>query len=243
MVKGTFKLLFFLIFLAFLAVAVNVVSYFIYPDVSKLRKKNPGKTNLMLYMEEKSRTRGGKLMISQDWVPLQGISVSLREAVLIAEDDKFWHHEGFDFEALQRALEEDIKNKKFKSGGSTITQQLAKNLYLTPSKNPLRKLKEAVLAWRLERSLSKARILEIYLNVAQWGENIFGVETASRHYYGKRASELTPWESARLASVLPNPKKYSPTGNSRYVKNRSRIIYNIMSRRGVVPARYAPDPL
>lgn len=243
MVKGTFKLLFLLAFLASLAVAVNVVSYFIYPDVSKLKKKNPGKTNLMLYMEEKSRTKGRKLMISQDWVPLQGISVSLREAVLIAEDDKFWHHEGFDVEALQRALEEDIKNKKFKSGGSTITQQLAKNLYLTPSKNPLRKLKEAVLAWRLERSLSKARILEIYLNVAQWGEHIFGVEMASRHYYGKRASELTPWESARLASVLPNPKKYSPTGNSRYVEYRSRIIYNIMSRRGFVPARYAPDPL
>lgn len=243
MVKGTFKLLFLLAFLASLAVAVNVVSYFIYPDVSKLKKKNPGKTNLMLYMEEKSRTKGRKLMISQDWVPLQGISVSLREAVLIAEDDKFWHHEGFDVEALQRALEEDIKNKKFKSGGSTITQQLAKNLYLTPSKNPLRKLKEAVLAWRLERSLSKARILEIYLNVAQWGEHIFGVEMASRHYYGKRASELTPWESARLASVLPNPKKYSPTGNSRYVEYRSRIIYNIMSMRGFAPARYAPDPL
>jgi monofunctional biosynthetic peptidoglycan transglycosylase len=155
-------------------------------------------------------------------------------AVVIAEDDKFWRHEGFDFEALRKAIEKDIKAGRLKYGGSTITQQLVKNLYLSPSKNPLRKLKEAVLAWRLERELSKRRILELYLNVAEWGEGIFGIEAASRHYYGKPASALDPEEAARLASVLPNPRRYSPVGQSRYVENRARIINYIMLKRGIV---------
>ncbi|HAK89281.1 MAG TPA: monofunctional biosynthetic peptidoglycan transglycosylase [Nitrospiraceae bacterium] len=160
------------------------------------------------------------------------------KAVLIAEDDKFYRHEGFDFEAIQKALEKDIKKKKFKFGGSTISQQLAKNLYLTPSKNPVRKIKEAVLTWRIESTLSKRRILELYLNVAEWGEGIFGIEAAARHYYGKSASALAPEEAARLASVLPNPRKYNPIGTSKYVENRSRIIYDIMVRRGIVIPEY-----
>ncbi len=176
--------------------------------------------------------------MNQTWVPLSDISPYLVKAVLIAEDDKFWSHEGFDYEAIQKALEKDMKAGRFKFGGSTISQQLARNLYLSPAKNPLRKVREAIITWRMEKILSKRRILELYLNLVEWGEGIFGVEAASRHYYGKPSSELTPEEAARLASVLPNPRKYNPLGDQRYVINRSNAIYNIMTRRGIVIPEY-----
>ncbi len=220
--------------------------YFIYPDVSVLKKESPKKSSFMKYREEEWAREGKKTRISQIWTPISRVSPYLVKAVLIAEDDKFWSHEGFDFDAIEKAVEKDIKQKKFKAGASTISQQLAKNLYLTPSKNPVRKIKEAILTWRIERKLSKKRILELYLNVAEWGEGIFGIEAASRHYYGKSASALTPEEAARLAVVLPNPRKYSPVGNSRYVENRSRIIYNVMVKRGIVVKEYedvAADPM
>jgi len=176
--------------------------------------------------------------MDQSWVPLSRISPYLIKAVLIAEDDKFWRHEGFDYEAIQRAIEKDLKAKKFKSGGSTITQQLARNLFLSPEKSLIRKISEAVITWRMEKVLSKRRILELYLNVAEWGEGIFGVDAASRHYYGKSSSELTPEEAARLAAILPNPRRYSPVGDQRYVINRSNLIYSIMIQRGIVIPEY-----
>lgn len=220
------------------ALLLGIAYYFIFPDISKLKKENPKKTSFMEYREREWREKGKKIKITQIWTPLSNISPYLIKAVLIAEDDKFYRHEGFDFEAIQKAIEKDIKKKKFKFGGSTISQQLAKNLYLTPSKNPIRKIKEAILTWRIERTLSKKRILEIYLNAAEWGKGIFGIEAASRHYYGKPASALAPEEAARLASVLPNPRKYNPIGTSKYVENRSRIIYDIMVRRGIVIPEY-----
>jgi len=211
---------------------------FFYPDISRLKKENPAKTSFMKDREEEWRKPGSTIRIHQRWIPLQRVSPYLVKAVLIAEDDKFYQHEGFDFEAIQKAIEKDIKQKKFKFGGSTISQQLAKNLYLSSSKNPLRKLMEAFLTWRIETTLSKKRILELYLNVAEWGEGIFGIEAASLHYYGKPAADLTPEEAARLASVLPNPRKYNPAGSSKYVENRSRTIYNIMVKRGNVTEEY-----
>ena len=220
------------------ALLLGIAYYFIFPDISKLKKENPKKTSFMEYREREWREKGKKIKITQIWTPLSNISPYLIKAVLIAEDDKFYRHEGFDFEAIQKAIEKDIKKKKFKFGGSTISQQLAKNLYLTPSKNPIRKIKEAILTWRIERTLSKKRILEIYLNAAEWGEGIFGIEAASRHYYSKPASALAPEEAARLASVLPNPRKYNPIGTSKYVETRSRIIYDIMVRRGIVIPEY-----
>ncbi len=188
----------------------------------------------MEYREKEWQREGKNLKIKRQWVPLKRISPYLIKAVLIAEDDKFYQHEGFDFEAIQKAMEKDFKEGKFKAGGSTISQQLAKNLFLSPSKNPIRKLKEAILTWRLERALPKKRIMELYLNVVEWGEGIFGIETAARNYYGKPASALGPEESARLAAVLPNPRKYNPLSKSKFVVNRSRIFYNIMVRRGIV---------
>ncbi len=222
-----------------LALAVFVAFQFVYPNVSALKKTNPKKTAMMEYREAEWKREGKKYRIDQKWVPLRAISPYLIKAVLIGEDDKFWRHEGFDYEAMQKAMEKDIKAKKFKLGGSTISQQLAKNLYLSPSKNPVRKLREAIITWRMERTLSKKRILELYLNVAEWGDKgIFGIGAASRHYYGKPASALGPEEAARLAAVLPNPRKYSPLGGQRYVVNRSNLIYNIMVRRGIVVPEY-----
>jgi monofunctional biosynthetic peptidoglycan transglycosylase len=217
---------------------VDIGRYFVYPNVASLKKSCPQKTAFMKYREKIWKEKGIKRKIINIWVPLSSVSPYVMKAVIIAEDDKFWSHEGFDFEAMQKALEKDIKKKKFKAGGSTISQQLAKNLYLTPSKNPIRKLKEAILTWRLERQLSKRRIMELYLNVAEWGDGIYGIEAAARKDYGKHASELTAREAAALAAVIPNPRRYKPDGTSRYVEGQSERIYQIMVRRGIVIPDY-----
>ena len=220
------------------ALFLNICFYFIYPDVSMLKKKHPEKTAIMEYREREWQRQGINKKIKYKWVPLSKISPYVIKAVIIAEDDKFWSHEGFDFEAIEKAIEKDIKKKRFKAGGSTISQQLAKNLYLSLSKNPVRKLKEAVLTWRIERSLSKRKIIELYLNIAEWGDGLFGIEVAAQHYFGKHASSLTAEEAANLAAVLPNPRRYSPTGKTRYVVNRPARIYRIMIRRGIVIPEY-----
>lgn len=216
---------------AALVILATLIYFFFTPNISKLIKENPKKTAFMAYREQEWKNEGKRCRIDQRWVPLSRISPCLISAVTIAEDDKFWVHEGFDYDAIQKAVEKDLKAGEFKLGGSTISQQLAKNLYLSPAKNPFRKAREAVITWRMERVLTKKRILELYLNVIEWGEGIFGAEAAARHYYGKSASRITPHEAARLAAVLPNPRKYSPTGNHRYVVKRSNHIYRIMARR------------
>jgi monofunctional glycosyltransferase len=207
---------------------------FIFPDVSKLKKENPRKTSFMEYREKEWQVEGKNIHIRQQWVPLSRISPFLIKAVIIAEDDKFWKHEGFDYDAIQKAIEKDLQAGKLKAGGSTISQQLAKNLYLNPSKNPWRKIREAIITWRIEHTLSKKRIIELYLNVVEWGDGIFGIEAAARNYFGKSAATLGPNEAARLAVVLPNPRKLSPTGNSRYVAKRAEVIQRIMVKRGIV---------
>jgi monofunctional biosynthetic peptidoglycan transglycosylase len=227
-----------LIFLISLLILPLLLYFLFVPDLSKLKKGNPQKTALMEYREKESKEKGKRFRINQIWVRLSNISPYLVKAVLIAEDDKFWIHEGFDYEAIQKAIEKDIKAGKFKFGGSTISQQLARNLYLSPAKNPLRKMREAIITWRMERVLSKRRILELYLNLVEWGEGIFGVEAASRYYYGKPSSELIPQEAARLAAVLPSPRRYNPAGDQRYVVNRSNAIYNIMIQRGIIAPEY-----
>ena len=162
----------------------------------------------------------------------------MAKAVVISEDDKFWSHRGFDFDAMEKATEKDLEEGRLKFGGSTISQQLVKNLYLSPSKNPFRKLTEALITWRMEKTLSKRRILELYLNVAEWGEGIFGVEAASLHYYGKPAALVTAEEASRLAAVLPNPRRYAVNGASRHVQRRAEAIYTIMKKRGIVVEYY-----
>ncbi|MHB9097330.1 MAG: monofunctional biosynthetic peptidoglycan transglycosylase [Syntrophales bacterium] len=229
------------LFIAILIAAAFVSSvavYLVHPNVSRLKQERPQKTSFMEYRERQWQRAGMRKKILQTWVPLARISPYVIKAVIIAEDDKFWAHEGFDFEAIQKALEKDLKKRKFQAGGSTISQQLVKNLYLTPSRNPIRKLKEAVLTWRLERNLSKRRIIEIYLNVAEWGDGIFGIEAASRHYFGKSAADLTAREATLLAAILPSPLRYRPVGGGGYVEKRAEAILHIMVLRGIVIPDY-----
>lgn len=227
------------IFLALLGALLLAALYVAaFPDIAVLKKTNPSKTSFMKFREAEWRASGQKKKVRQVWVPLSGISPYLVKGLIIAEDDKFWSHEGFDYEAIQEAIEKDLKSKKYKKGGSTISQQLAKNLYLSPEKSLLRKLREAVITWKLERTLSKRRILEIYLNVVEWGDGLYGVEAASLYYFGKPASQVTPMEASRLVSVLPNPRKFKADGNQKYVLNRSEMIYQIMVKRGIVVPEY-----
>jgi monofunctional biosynthetic peptidoglycan transglycosylase len=236
--RHTRRFILLLLFVSFL----SILYFFCVPDLSKLKKEKPRKTALMEFRVQESKKRGKPFRIYQTWVPLSKISPFLVKAVLIAEDDKFWNHEGFDYEAIQEALERDMKARKLKFGGSTISQQLARNLYLSPEKSLVRKLREAFITWRMEKILTKRRILELYLNLVEWGEGIFGVEAASRHYYGKPSFELTPQEASRLAAVLPNPRKYHPVGDQRYVVNRSIVIYQMMIQRGMIIPEYEEMP-
>ncbi|MDD2829215.1 MAG: monofunctional biosynthetic peptidoglycan transglycosylase [Sulfuricurvum sp.] len=214
-------------------VTLDIVRYVVYPNVSTLKNENPIPTAFMEYRQEQWASENRDMQITQKWVSMNQISPNIIKAVLIGEDDGFYHHDGFDVKGMENAIERSIQ-KKTLAGGSTISQQLSKNLYLSPSKNPVRKIKEAIITWRIEKTLSKRRILEIYLNVAEWGDGIFGIEAAARHYYHKSAKNLSGDEAAHLAAVLPNPIKYNPTGNQKYVINRSRIILKTMKRRGVI---------
>ena len=216
---------------------LDIGRYFIYPNIDDLKKVRPVPTAFMEYRESQWADENRDMHITQQWVSMDKISPNIIKAVLIGEDDGFYHHDGFDVKGMENAIERSIK-KGTLAGGSTISQQLSKNLYLSPSKNPVRKIKEAIITWRIEKTLSKRRILEIYLNVAEWGDGIFGIEAAAHHYYHKSAKNLTADEASRLAAVLPNPIRYNPKGNQPYVKNRARIIYKTMQRRGVIQSIY-----
>jgi monofunctional biosynthetic peptidoglycan transglycosylase len=213
---------------------VDIGRYVFIPDVAELKKTNPIPSSFMEYRMAQWKEEGLDKNITQKWVKLKQISPYVIKAVLISEDDKFWNHDGFDTKGLEDAFERNLKEGKFSAGGSTISQQLSKNLYLDPSKNPIRKIKEAILTYRIENTLSKKRIIEIYLNVAEWGDGIFGIEAAARHYFHKSAKNLTAMEAAKLASVLPNPIIYNPIGNQKIVLKKANRLFKIMQRRGIV---------
>ena len=218
------------LFLALLA--TDIAMSFVYPGVSALKKENPQKTAFMEYREKQWAKEGIHKAVIQKWVPLKRISPYLIKAVIIAEDDKFWGHEGFDFVAMQQALEKDIKKRQFKAGGSTISQQLAKNLYLSSEKSLIRKLREYFLAVRLEEELPKNRIFHLYLNVIEFGPGIFGVEAAARHYFGKSVGQLNLEEIVRLTAVIPKPLVESPTRNSRWLKWRAGWLLSTLRKTG-----------
>jgi monofunctional biosynthetic peptidoglycan transglycosylase len=172
-------------------------------------RTNPvGETSFMAYRMDELRAKSPKATLSYQWVPYDRISNNLKKAMVAAEDSKFVDHEGFDWEGIQNALEKNQKKGKVVAGGSTITQQLAKNLFLTPSRSYWRKAEEAVITVMLEAMLPKQRILEIYLNVIEWGNGVFGAEAAAKRYFGVPASQLTPEQAARLAAMAPNPRFY-----------------------------------
>jgi monofunctional biosynthetic peptidoglycan transglycosylase len=198
------------------------------PDVRPLKTTNPSTTAFMELRGEEARASGKPAKHSQRWIAYNHISKDLQRAVLVAEDDAFWQHEGVDFEQLQESLQRDWAKGRFVRGGSTITQQLAKNLYLSPSKNPLRKLRELVIARRLEAELKKARILELYLNVIEWGDGIWGAEAAARAYYGTSAANLGPAESALLAAAIINPRVLNPARPTAGLLRRQQLILRRM---------------
>jgi monofunctional biosynthetic peptidoglycan transglycosylase len=210
------------------------------PDVSDLKTKNPTTTRLMTYRESQYQREGIRVTKRQRWVSLSLISPDLIRAVLISEDDKFYDHEGFDWVGIREALGKNWQQRRIVMGGSTITQQLAKNLYLKPTRNPIRKIQEAWIASRLEKTLSKRRILEIYLNVIEWGGGVYGAEAASQLYYNKPASELTLAQAIRLASVLPNPIRYSPLSDSskRMLKKRRTIALRMLQKHVITEDEY-----
>jgi len=198
--------------------------YLSLPDVRPLRKQNPATTAFMELRAREADKAGKKPRKVQLWVAYERISPSLKRAVIVAEDAAFFSHEGVDLAELEKSFEDSWQKGKRMRGGSTITQQLAKNLYLSPSRNPVRKVEELLIARRLEAELSKRRILELYLNVIEWGDGIWGAEAAARSYFKKPASALGPDESALLAASIINPRRYSPARPSKYLLRRQELI-------------------
>jgi monofunctional glycosyltransferase len=219
--------------IAAVAFGVLAYAYLTLPDVRPLRTSNPTSTAFMDLRAREARERGQTPRRVQIWVRYGSISRDLVRAVLVAEDDAFWQHDGIDYAQIQESLQTDWERGRLARGGSTITQQLAKNLYLSPSRNPVRKLRELIIARRLEAELKKSRILEIYLNVIEWGDGVWGAEAASRTYFHKRSAELTPSESALLAAVIINPRVLNPARPNARVVRRQQLI---LRRMGVVAA-------
>ncbi len=198
------------------------------PDVAPFKRHNPQTT---AYIELRRAKTPPRLI----WVAWDQISENLKNGVLIAEDDTFYQHQGIDWESMKAALAKDWELKRFAYGASTITQQLARNLYLSPSKNPLRKIKEILIARRLEKVLGKRRIFELYLNVVEWGKGIYGAEAAAQVYFNKSAADLTAEEAAAMAAVLPNPHRWNPAVRGPYVERNSRRIMDRMRASGFLP--------
>lgn len=201
-----------------------------WPDVAALARENPTTTAFIEDYRQRDRARGGSGEVAWRWVPYERISPQLKQAVLVAEDINFHSHKGFEWEEMRRAIEDTREEGKPLRGASTLTQQLAKNLWLSPSRNPWRKVKEALLTMQLERHLDKRRILELYLNVAELGPGIYGAEAAARHYFGKPAADLTPREAAALAASLPHPSTWHPGSDSSTYRRRVDRIARRMAR-------------
>jgi monofunctional glycosyltransferase len=195
--------------------------YYSLPTVSLLKQHNPKTSALMELRAEEYRQKKIRAPRRQVWVAYDAISDHLKKAILVNEDAAFFSHKGVDLEELKAALKKDWETMSFNRGGSTITMQLAKNLYLNPSKNPLRKIKEIVIAWQLEQTLTKPRIFEIYLNIVEWGRNVYGAEAAARFYFEKSAADLDPIEAATLAALLPSPR----TSKERNILLRRNLIF------------------
>ncbi len=186
-------------------------------------------------MEQRAGEQGAKARPIRTWASYNSISPHLRNAVLIAEDSAFFQHSGYDLEQIKESARRNWKEKRLARGASTITQQLAKNLYLSTSRNPLRKVREFFIAREMERALTKQRIFEIYLNVIEWGDGIYGIEPAARRYFGKSSSELLPEESAILAAMIPNPRRYTPARNLKYLEKRKGEILSRLARYNYLP--------
>jgi monofunctional biosynthetic peptidoglycan transglycosylase len=224
------------------AFAVVAYAYVTLPDVRPLASRNPSTTAFMDLRAREAAAAHRKLRHVQVWMPYTRISKQLKRAVLVAEDDAFFEHEGIDIEQLRRSVEIDLAKGTAVRGGSTITQQLAKNLYLSPSRDPLRKLRELIIARRLEAELPKARIFELYLNLIEWGDGIWGAEAAARSYFRTSSTSLSREQAALLAGAIVNPRVLTPMHPPARLLRRQRII---LARMGGVepPAPVAAPPV
>jgi monofunctional biosynthetic peptidoglycan transglycosylase len=207
------------------------------PNVEGLKRKNPTVTALM---EQRAAEQGVKARPLGSWVSYNNIALHLRNAVLVAEDGAFFQHSGYDLDELKEAVKKDWKERRFARGASTITQQLAKNLYLSTSKNPLRKIREFLIAQELEEHLGKQRIFEIYLNVIEWGNGVYGIGPAAQHYFGKSPGALLPEEAAVLAGMIPSPRSYSPAkGITPYLgKRKNELLSRLLRYRNLTQGEY-----
>jgi monofunctional biosynthetic peptidoglycan transglycosylase len=222
------------LFLALLVIAVLYAGWewVTFPDTAKLAKENPATTAFMEARKAELRAAGQDDTLLHTWVPYERISPYLRRGVLVAEDDAFYEHNGVDVKGLEEALQKDWAHKKLTHGGSTITQQLAKNLYLSKSRNPLRKIREYFIARSLESHLTKKRILELYLNFAEMGDRVYGAEAAARTYFGTSAASLSAQQAALLAGCLPNPRVMNPASPNKRLRWRQRMVLSRMRRWG-----------
>jgi len=214
--------------------------YLTLPDVRPLAVGNPGQTAFMRLRAREAKADGRTWRPVQRWVPYARISPNLRRAVLAAEDDGFFEHDGIDMAQIRESIETNLTKWQAVRGGSTITQQLAKNLYLSPSRNPMRKVRELLIARRLEAELSKTRIFEIYLNVIEWGDGVYGVEAAARTYFHTSAAALGPTESAALAASIVNPRVMNPAHPTARLIRRQQLILRRMGA-AVPPADTAAE--
>jgi monofunctional biosynthetic peptidoglycan transglycosylase len=196
----------------------------VFAQVWRLRAHNPETTAFMQQGLARLQAKNPKRQLRQQWVPYEKISAHLKRAVLAAEDQSFLAHRGFDWDAIRDAYERNQREQRSIHGGSSITQQLAKNLFLSPRRTYFRKAQEAVITVMLEASLSKRRILEIYLNVIEWGDGIYGVEAAAQHHFGVSAAQLDAQQSARLATVIPAPHRYNPLRDTEFMQRRIAFV-------------------
>ena len=191
---------------------------------------NPASTSFMDQRLDAARAKDVNARLKHQWVAYPRIAQSLKLAVIAAEDTSFVDHEGFDWKGIEKALEKNQKKGKVVAGGSTITQQLAKNLFLSGERSYWRKAQEAAITWMIESQMDKERILEIYLNVVEWGNGVFGAEAAARHYFGISAAQLSREQAARLAAMLPRPQFYDRNRNSEYLAKRVPVILGRMNQ-------------
>ena len=210
--------------LAALALAVLLAQAWFYAHVLWWNTHNPTSTAFMREQLERVRNKNPRARLQQRWVPYARISLNLKRAVVAAEDAKFIDHAGFDWEAIEKAIEKNERRGRLVAGASTISQQLAKNLFLSGERTWLRKGEEAAITWMLESTMSKRRILELYLNIAEWGDGVFGAEAAARHHFGVSAAELGAQQAAWLAAILPSPRRYERGHTTAYLAGRIATI-------------------
>jgi len=215
---------------AVLALVVVLYQLWLFLHVWWWVDHNPSTSAFMETRLEVLQDKNPEAELRHRWVPYNRISPNLKRALIAAEDSKFLEHEGFDWEGIQKAYEKNLKKGKIVAGGSTISQQLAKNLFLSGSRTPWRKLEEAAITVMLERTMSKRRILEIYMNVIEWGDGVFGAEAAARHYFHTTAANLSAPQAAKLAAMVPNPRYYDKHREARGLQRRTGIILARMNQ-------------